>query len=63
MNDLEKHSDFIKCNRCDSILMKGNLSQCIFDTGTSIECRKCGNKYTFNQSDSATKKQSIKFEI
>lgn len=41
-------SDIIKCTKCGHVLMAG--SGAIFlGPGTSIECRKCGNKYIFGQ--------------
>lgn len=42
MND-----EIIKCNQCGQVLISGRGCIVIFSQGTSISCRKCGNKYVF----------------
>jgi len=54
MND-----DIIKCNSCGQVLISGRGMIAIFRSGTSIECRKCGNKYVFGQKDSLLKSNEL----
>lgn len=49
-NPLErKDSDIIKCTKCGHVLISGRGASLLFGNGTSIECLKCGNKYTFGE--------------
>lgn len=41
--------EIIKCLKCGHILISGIGMLAIFGPGTSIECRKCGNKHVFGQ--------------
>lgn len=43
----QMNDEIIKCNNCGQVLISGKGSIAIFGLGTSIECLKCGNKYTF----------------
>ncbi len=58
-------NEVIKCNKCNHVLISGNISASIFGKGTSIECMKCGNKYIFKDEneDSNIKKIGVKFEV
>ncbi len=49
MNEIQ---EIIKCNKCGQVLISGRGMMAIFGSGTSIECRKCGNKYVFGQTES-----------
>lgn len=42
-------NDIVKCMTCGHILISGSNMLAIFGPGTSIECRKCGNKYIFGK--------------
>ncbi len=43
--------DIIKCNICNQVLISGEGSICLFGEGTSIQCKICGNKYTFGEKE------------
>ncbi len=43
--------DIIKCNKCGHVLVSGSGAIALFGHGTSIECRKCGNKHVFVKSN------------
>lgn len=39
--------EIIKCLKCGHVLISGKGMAVLFGPGTSIECRKCGNKHIF----------------
>jgi DNA-directed RNA polymerase subunit RPC12/RpoP len=43
------NNDIIKCNHCGHVLVLGSGATVIVGSGTSIECRKCGNKCIISQ--------------
>ncbi len=53
-NCLMKTDEIITCNKCGQVLVSGRGIIAIFGKGTSIECRKCGNKYVFGEANILT---------
>ena len=41
--------EVVKCNLCGHVLISGSGVRAIFGKGTSIQCMKCGNKYTVGE--------------
>jgi len=41
--------EIIKCLKCGQVLISGKGMVACFSAGSSIGCRKCGNKYTFGK--------------
>lgn len=44
--------EIIKCLKCNTVLISGRGAICLFGTGTSIGCNKCGNEHVFGNSGS-----------
>jgi RNase P subunit RPR2 len=42
-------NEIVKCMKCEHVLISGSNMIALFGPGTSIACRKCGNKHVFGE--------------